>query len=250
MLGARRLHRRGHQPEIPARVVRANIEAPIAMIDVVLDLVAARRDQRPRTQRLIRREKLILRRRVARALQDHVAVVARPPRADVEALVRLFVHQRVFCVRPPQLVPVQLELPLLLLILHRVEQRAVVCRPYHRAHPLHAFAQQLARPQILHAQRVLAKAAIVHGVRQQMRVVRDRHRAQRQERLALSQRVQVQHNLFLARRSVSGPSLAAIRLVLLALFRAHVVPVLAIPERDRDVRLLDVAQHLRVELLL
>ena len=155
------------------------------MIGVVLDLVPPRRDQTPRPPRLIRPQKLLLGRRVARALQNDVLVIARPPRANVEPLVLLLIHQLLLGARLADHLPEKLELPLLLLILHRVKQRLVIGRPHHRPHPLHVLLKHLARAQILHVQLVLPEPLVVARIRQQIPIVGDHHRPQRHEGFVL-----------------------------------------------------------------
>src|SRR5207253_6189950 len=105
----------------------------------------------------------------------------------------------------------------------------------------------LARPEILHVERVLAGAGDVDRVGQAVAVVADRVRAEREERVPEGEDVQVERHL-LGRVYMSGPP--AEDGVLLALLGPRIVEVAAPPVGDGLVVLLDAAEHLPVERLL
>ena len=73
---------------------------------------------------------------VAGRLKHDVFAVARASHGDIEALVVFLKDQRGFG-KFPGSAAVKLVLPLLLLVLHGVEERAIVGGPHHGAHALH-----------------------------------------------------------------------------------------------------------------
>ena len=144
----------------------------------------------------------------------------------------------------------KLKLPLLLLVLHGIKQRAIVCRPHDGAGPLHFTGQRFARLQVLDAQRVLAEALGVGGVGQPAAVVGNVGVADREKRMALGQLIAVQQHFFrrIGIRPRRRSALAAVDGVLQTLLGARVVPPVAVAVGNRNVGLLHVAQHLLVEL--
>ena len=146
--------------------------------------------------------------------------------------------------------PEELVLPLLLLVFHGVEEGAVVGGPDDGADALDELRQNLPGAKILDVEGVLAEAAIVAGVCQQLAVVGDGHGAEGHEALAFGQGVHIQHDLFLALGLLLCAAFAAEDRVLTAFFGARVVPEAAVGEGNGDVGFFDVAEHLVIELFL
>ena len=136
VLAAWRGHGRGHQPKVASAIVGPDKPQPIAVVDRVLMLILARRNQREVPSRLVRSQHPRLAGRMAGRLHDDVLAVSGPTRRQVESFIVVLIDQHVVRVRRAKHVPPQLELPLLLLVLNGVKKRAIVRRPDHRPHAL------------------------------------------------------------------------------------------------------------------
>ena len=244
-----RIYRRCHQPAVFPLVVGADKPQPIAVVDGILLIVYALGNRLELARRLVGCYKAALGSDVAACLKHNVFAVARAPHAQVEALIVFLVNQRGF----RQLLPIraeQLVLPLLLLVFHGIEQRAVIRGPHHRSHPLHFALQRLACLQIFYSQRVLPEAGQVSRIRQPAPVVADVGVADRKKCMPLAEHISVQQYLF--RRVCVRPgfaaAFAAVDSVLQPLFSARIVPPHPVAVGNRYVGLLNVAQHLLVEL--
>src|SRR5277367_3116893 len=118
----RALYRSRHKPEIPTHVIHANKEKPIAMVDVVLNVVAARRNQAKLRFRHIRRQKPRFARSVARSFQHYVLVIPRAPGSYIEALVHLFINEHILHMWRAERMPIEPILALLLFVFDRIEE--------------------------------------------------------------------------------------------------------------------------------
>ena len=137
-------------------------------------------------------------------------------------------------------------------LFHCVEESSIVRRPGKGSGFLHALGIELARLQTLDVERVLAEASVVGGIGQQIAVFTHAHAAQRHEFLTFGESILIKDDFF-GRVSIDGIlrcPLATEDRVLLSGFRAGVIEVVAFAERDTDVRFLDVADHLPIELFL
>ena len=249
-LGARIGHRRRHQTEVaPAIGVGADVEdaarRPGPVIHRVLVVLLPRQQEIPGAGRLAGRQVAVFRRGEAAAGGEQQAPAARAPHAETKQLVGLLVQQRVLGDRRAQSVAEQPVRPLGG-VLQDVEDRGRVGRPGDRRDLVDALGLQLARHEILHAQRVLAEARVVDAVGQPPPVVAHRIGAQRQKRMPLGQRVEVQGDLF---RRLRRP-LATMNRVLLPRLRPRVVQPPPEDVRNALIILLDPRQHLLVQRLL
>ena len=132
-------------------------------------------------------------------------------------------------------------------VLADVEQRTRPRRPRHRRDLLDTIGLELARRQVLHEQRVLAKAGVVERVGEPVGVVVDGVSAEGEEGMAHGQGVEIEQDL-LGRIRPGG--LAAVDRILLALLRARVIEVIAATVGNGRVVFLDAAQDLPVERVL
>ncbi len=82
------------------------------------------------------------------------------------------------------------------LVLHGVEERAIVGGPGGAGDPLDAFGKRLGGAEILDVQGVLAEAGGVERIGQQMIVVADVEGTEAEEGVAFGQRVQVEQEFF------------------------------------------------------
>ena len=160
-------------------------------------------------------------------------------------MVLLLVDQVVLRARADP-VPPELVRPLLLLVLHDVEEGLAVAGPGDRVHPRDLLQPIRAAAQVAHVQVVLAEARLVDRVGQLVAVVADLPTAQAEELLARGERVHVEDDLL---RGVER-RLATQDRVLLSLLRPLVVPVRSNSNRRARVVLLDAREHLAVEPLL
>ncbi len=92
-------NRGGDHAEGSCRVVDANVPEPIPVVGVVLDVLAARFDQRPASFRIAGGEKLLFAGGVAGAFEHDVLVVAGAAGADIEAFIGFFVDQGILGLR-------------------------------------------------------------------------------------------------------------------------------------------------------
>ena len=244
------LHRRivvgrGDEAEVapPARV-GADVEAARAMIDLVLVILLARQDRSPGALDTIRGQIAMFRGGEGpRGAQDEGAA-PRAPNSQTKQFVFFLPQERVVALAQamsPQAVGA------LGIVLGHVEEGGGVGRPRDGGHPLDAIGQQHASAEVLHVERVLAKAGGVDRVGEEVPVVRHRVHAQRDERQAGGEGIEVEGDLL---GGGEGPGLAAVDRVLLALLRAREVEVAPAPVGDGLVVLFDARQHLPVEPLL
>src|SRR5258707_4547237 len=85
----------GEQREISAGLVRANVEQATMMVHVVLVIGLAFRDQLPIAQRFGGAQAANFGGGVAGSGQEHPFTAARPPDADAESLIALFIDERI-----------------------------------------------------------------------------------------------------------------------------------------------------------
>jgi hypothetical protein len=130
------------------------------------------------------------------------------------------------------------------LVLLHVEERAAVGGPRDRGHALGALAQHASALQVLHLQRVLAKAGEIHRVGELRAVGTHVHGAHRRVLVALGELVHVEQHLF---RGVHRALAAAVDRILQALDLALVIPVAALAVRHALVGFLDAREDLLVE---
>ena len=215
------------------------------MIDVVLVAGLARKDHLGRRRRRVSRQVADLGRGLGIAGEKNDLPVERAARTDVEELALLFVEEvarrRTDCVTP------ELVGPLRDGVLGRVEERLVVGRPDNRPDPFDVLGQHLTLAQVLHVQAVLPVAGRIRGICQPVAVVAGDVGAETEKLVPLGKRVEIEEELL---GSIHAALAAAHVGVLLPLFRARVIKVLADARRHTEVGLLDAAEHLRVERLL
>ncbi len=245
VLAAGARDRRLHQAEGASLVVHADVEEVAVVIDVVLLLGDARGHDRPLAVGLVRGQEAGLGRGVAADAHDQVAEAPRPADPHVERLVLLFVDEVVRA--GSEHVPVDPIRALRRFVFHGVEERPVVRGPGHGADLLRDRLQDRSGSEVLHVQGVLAEAGVVGRVGEALAVVAHHVAAEAHELLPFGQLVQVEGDLL---GSFEGLRLAAVDRVLLALFRARVVPEGALAVGDVHVRLLDPREHLLVERVL
>ena len=246
-LGPRIVHRRRHQAEVaPAVGVAPDVEDAAAragtVVHRVLVVLPARQQQAPRAGRVAGRQVPVFRGGEAAAGGEQETPAPRAPHAEAEQLVALLVQQRVLGHRRAQPVAQQTVGPLGGVLEH-VEDRGRVGRPRHRRHLLDPLRLQLARDEILHEQRVLAKPRVVDAVGQPPPVVAHPIASQRQKRMPLGQRIQIERDLLRPFR----PPLATMNRILLPRLRPRVVQPPAVRVGDALIILLDPRQHLPVE---
>src|SRR6266571_6404148 len=128
-----------------------------------------------------------------------------------------------------------------------IEDCLVVRGPGETIDSLDLLRKKRARLQVLDLQSVLAVAGVVSRVGEQIAVVAGSERAYAHELLSLGKLVLVQHDFFFG---IEATLLAAEDWILFTLLRARVVEVITQTIGHVLVRLLDVAEHLLVELRL
>ena len=249
-LRARIVHGRRHQAEVAAAAgVGADVEDVAAGADAVIDrvlvIVLAGQDEVPRRGGLGGRQPADLGRREAAGAGEQQGLAPRAPHAEAEQRVGLLVEERVGGDRRAEAMAPQ-PVRALGVVLDDVEERGGVGRPRHRRNLLDPLRRQRAGRQVLDVARVVAGAGEVYRVREPAAVVAHRVGAEREERVALGQRVEVEGD---GLRRV-GRALAAVDRVLLAGLRARVVEPAAEGVRHALVVFLDAGQHLAVERLL
>ncbi len=247
--GRRIAHRGGHQPEVaPAASVGADVEhvavRPPSVLHLVLVVLLAGRDETPRAVRIGGRAHARLGAGEAARGQEEEGEAPRAGHVDTEERVHLLEEQ--IGRRGAQAVPVEPVRPLGL-VFGDVEEGPAVGGPRHRAHLVDPIRQQGAGVQVLDVERVLPEAGDVGGVGEAPAVVAHRRRADREERMADRERVQIEDHLL---GRVETARLAAVDRVLLAGLGARVVEEAALPIGNGLIVLLDARQHLRVEALL
>ena len=156
------------------------------MVHVILMVRLTRSDEAKRAVRLRCGQKAHLARRVARNHQQKERAAAGALDLDAEALVGLFVNQRV---RLPRTGHVAIE-PVSALrrrVFNGIKKRAVVRRPSRAGHALHRFGKLSAAPQILDVQRVLPESSGVQRVGKKLVVVANVECPESEKRVALRQ---------------------------------------------------------------
>ena len=147
----------------------------------------------------------------------------------------------------------QLKLALLLLVFDGVEESQVVGGPDDGADAFDFAGEGFAGREIFDMQRVLAEAGGVGCVGEPTAVVGDVGVADGEEGVPLGELVAVEQHFFRRRHSGRArarlPRLAAVDGVLQAFLGTGVVPPRAIAIGNRDIGLLDVREHLLVEVL-
>ena len=245
VLGGRIVFRRGHDGEIAAILIGADVEEIFAVIDVVAVFLLARQEDSKIALRLVRAQPAKLGGVFGGAPEKDIFLVARLLHGNIVEFVLLFVDG--FKRGRPEHVPPQLIGPLGDGVLGGQEERLVVGRPHHGIHALGSVRQRLARAQILHLQSILTEAREVHGIGEQVVVVADYKVAQPHELVRLREFVQIQQDFF---RRFHAAFAAALNRILFALFGARVVEVAPAARRYGEVRLFDAAQHLFVQRVL
>ena len=236
--------RRADHAVVDAGVVGEEVEAVAAMVAVVLVPFLAGDDQARRRSRIARRNHALFGRGLAVGVDEDPVAAERPVDLEVVQIVLLFEDQRV--VLAAESVAVEAPLPLGR-ILDGVEDRLVVGGPDERTDFLrHAGLDVVPSAEIAHVQRVLAIADVVGGVREEVAVVARLEPSDAHELLPLGQLVHVEHHFF---RRVER-LLAQEDRVLFSFLGARVVVPAVLTVRDVGVRLLDMAEHLVVQLLL
>ena len=120
---------RRHEAEVAALVVGADEELIAVLLDFVLLVLHARRDDFPFAGRLIGGQETRVAGGVAAAVDDEILMAARALNANVKALVGIFVGDGIAGDRCSQRVTVHAMLALGLLFLDGVEQGFVVGGP-------------------------------------------------------------------------------------------------------------------------
>ncbi len=251
VFGFRSIDGGGDEAEVAALVVGADEPDAVAVVNVVLVLVPTRRDDMELSLRLVGRAVETLAGRVAGRLHDDVFAVAGAACPDVEAFVGLLEDQGVGRVGSAAHVPVELELALLLFVFHGVEEVEAVGGPDYGANPFDAADKDFSGLQVFDLEGVLAEAGGVDGKGHPAAVVGDVDSADGEEGVSAGHLVAIEDDFLfgIVLRPAGGAALATVDGVLEALLRAGVVPIVAIPVGNGNVGLLDVAQHLVVELL-
>ena len=244
------------EAEVAPGVVDADVEAAGAVLEVVLDVGAAR-EHRAQRERPVGADvgigDLPLGRVLALAAEEEIALVERLGRRRCRTARRP--PRRAARRRRRRTHDVAPEAVRALGLVHRhVVERAAVVRPRRRRHLRDRPRIDRAGREVLDVEREVAAAGQVGRVGEPRRVARDRGEAEAKERLAARQLVQVEQGLVDAARVVApirpdGAPAQVVR-VLLAAPRLGRVPPVALSHRHRVVVLLDAREHLLVELLL
>ena len=173
-----------------------------------------------------------------------------PPQAQAEQFVLLLHHQ----FRPTALQgqSPQLVAPFGHGILGGVEYKRTVGRPFEAGDPLGQGSGSLPGSEVFAVEGVLAEARDIGAVQQCGARIADLEATESEERMALSQEVQIEQDLLwgLGIRSPIRRHLAtAMNGILTTLFGPRVVVIGPAPKRDGKVGLLDAPQHFLVEQL-
>ena len=267
---------RGDEAEVAAAIVGADVPLAVAVIDVVLVLVLAGTDDFEFAGGLIGGKDKALGSGVAAGFEDHEFAVAGAACADVKAFVVVLIDEDIFAVGRVERVAKKLELALLFLVFDGIEKCGVVGSPGDGTDPVNFTREGFAGFEVLDVERVLAEAGDVSGVGEPAAVVGDVGGADGEECLAFGELVAVEDDLFRRIREelsvvVSHPrqrwncclgwgtrcqgwgtqqsALAAEDGVLLAFFGADVIPPVAFAVGGGLVSLLDVTEHLVVEVV-
>src|SRR5580704_12388107 len=182
-----------HEAEGSPLIIRANEEQPVAVVNVVFNVIAARRDEREVGIWSGAEDEALFGCRVAGRLKNNIFAIACAACAYVEPLVRFFVDKDVAGMRCAKNVAEELMLTLLLLIFHRIKERFVVGGPDDRTCALDPLRQQFTCAKIFYLQSVLAKSFVVDGISKQIAVIGDSESTKRHEALTLGQLIHIQN---------------------------------------------------------
>src|ERR1019366_3308300 len=174
--------------------------------------------------------------------ENQVLAVARLFDADIVELVLLVVEQIEF--GRAEDVAEQLVAAFGDVVFGGQEERLVVGGPGHGGDAGGGVGEGLPVAQILHLQGVLAEAGVIDGVGEKILVVGDHQGAETDELVVFAEGVEVEQNFF---GGVHIALAAALYGILLALFGARVVEILATAGGDGKIGLFDMPQHLLVD---
>ena len=247
VLGPRIAHGRVDQAEVAeAEAVGADVEdvalGPDAVVDVVLVILLALEQRLPRAAGIGGRRITHLGAGERARRGEEPGTAARAPHVDPEQLVGLLVEERVGG-RLAQPVAPQAKRALGR-VLADVEQDAGRGRPGDGGDLLDAIGLERSGHQILDEERVLAESGEIDRVGQTNAVVADHEDAEREKRMALGERVEIERDLL---GRVEPVGLSAVDRVLLAFLRPRVIEMVAATVGDGRVVFLDAAQDLLVE---
>ncbi len=235
------------QPEVAPGIVDADVKRISVVVGIIFDALLARFENLPVAVGLLGRNEARFAGGVAGRHQKDVGLASRLECKHVEALVLLFIDQRVRSCRRDR-VPIEAILALRDRIFLRVENRLIVVRPYDRSHALGVVGEGLSRAKVFHRQRELPETRVVVAVGEQVSVRAHGIRGDRHEGMPLGHFVLVEKDFF--RRVRGRRLLAAADRILLPCLSSHVIKVVAFAIRNFDVGLFDPAQHLVIELFL
>ena len=171
--------------------------------------------------------------------------VSRASRRNVEEFILLFKYQ--IGLSASQGVTKELVRSLSHGVFGGKKDRLIVGRPGYVSDALKRFRQQLSRPQVFNLEFVLPVAGGVGGIGEQVAVITRNISADAKKLQTFRKFILIQNDLFLCLEVVF---LAAVDRILFALLRARVIKITSPTIRHSVVGLLDVADHLFVELVL
>ncbi len=234
--------RRGHDGEIDAALVGADIERAFAVIDVIPVLLFARQEDGEVVLRAGGGEVAGFAGVFGIDFENEILAVARLADFDIVELILLVVEK----VEVGRAEDVAEEFVAAFgdVVLGGQEERLVVGGPSHGSDAGGGIGESLSAAQILYLQAVLAEARVIDGVGQQIVVVGNDEAAEADELAILAQGVEIEQDLF---GSVHGAFSPALYGVLFAFLGARVVEVIAAAGGHGEVGLLDVPQHLLVD---
>ena len=242
VLAGRIVFRRGHDGEIDAVLVGADIERAFAVVEVITVLLLARQEDREIVLRAGGGQVAGFAGVLGFNLENQVLAVARLADADIVEFVLLVVEQIEF--GRAEDVAEQFVAAFGDVVLGGQEERLVVGGPGHGGDARGGVGEGLPVAQILHLQGVLAEAGVIDGVGQKILVVGDHEAAEADEFPVLAEGVEVEQNFF---GGFHAALAAALYGVLLAFFGARVVEILAAAGGDGEIGLLDMPQHLLID---
>jgi hypothetical protein len=240
---AGRRQRRLGEAEVAALVVGADQEAAALVIDLVFVILPPRRQHAEQGERCRRVEDVKLGGRVRSRDEHQESGASGTEDLEIEALVFFFEDQNGLAVGE-SFHAIETRGAFRVVLLGE-EDRARIGRPRDRDGLLERPVPEGSRRQILDVETVLTKSGVVRRVRETPSVVTHHVRAERHERLALSERVHVENRF---ERRVRDPrETPLVDRVLRTLDRSN--PVFVSPEeiRRRDIVLLDPREHLVVQ---
>ena len=239
-----------HQTEVFGVLVGPQKEHAVAMFDLVLVPLLPGQDRTEGPLRIGGGQDSLVPGVGALRGADKPLMILGPPQAQSKQFVLLFQHQlrpTAFQGQSPQLVA-----PFGHGILGGVEHKRAVGRPFEAGDPLGQGSGSLPGSEVFAVEGVLAEARDVRAVEKCGAGIAGLKATESEERMALSQEVQIQQNLLrgLGIRSPVWRHLApAMNGILPALFGPGVVIISPAPKRNGEVGLLDAPQHFLVEQL-